>query len=104
MSPRKQTLARWLVEQRGLRQGGRILAFIVTWAIAQEDLDRERLNVEEYADYWNEAERTSYRDLERFRDTFEAFGFRDPSGLIAVIGGSERVPGFSMDQLTRSSS
>lgn len=101
MSPREpRTLAAWLVHRKGLRQGTRILGFIITWAIAREDLDREDLKVEEFADYWGEAHRTSYRDLERFREVFEGYGFRDPDGLLAVLDvPSESVAGVAPEQM-----
>lgn len=100
--PREQTLASWLVRQKGLREGGRILAFIVTWGIALEDLGVESMSVEQYAEYWGEHERTSYRDLDRFRQAFSEYGFRSPAGLLAVVGGHERVPSTTMDQVVPS--
>lgn len=98
--PREQSLASWLVRERGIRQGGRILAFIVTWGIALQDVDSDSISVEEYARYWNESVRTSYRDLERFREVFDAYGFKDPGGLIAVLGlDPENVAGASVESL-----
>jgi hypothetical protein len=49
-------------------RASRIAAFISLWGLALDDLDRDELTVEEYADWANEARATAFRRAADYRE------------------------------------
>lgn len=77
---RTMSLLEVCVRNGGIRKGAKAAEVIVAWAIAEQKLGRrlgEGIRREgvsaavcDYAKYWKMAERTAWRDLERFREVF----------------------------------
>jgi hypothetical protein len=83
-------------------RASRVAAFIALWGLALDDLDRDELTVDEYAEWANEARATAFRraadyrelwgdvDLNelgrRVRDHVRAHGQlrRTPNGLVSI--------------------
>lgn len=66
----------------GLLKGARVAQYILQWAIASRDLGHAP-SAEEYAEWWSESERTSYRRQAEFRAAFE--GLDDPAPIVATM-------------------
>lgn len=66
------TLFQAAVRRVGLRRAGQVMAFMVAWEAARQELGRSPANVEEYAEHWRQPVRSAYRELARFRETFPA--------------------------------
>jgi hypothetical protein len=49
-------------------RASRVAAFISLWGLALDDLDRDELTVEEYADWANEARATAFRRAADYRE------------------------------------
>lgn len=49
-------------------RAARVAAFVSLWGIALDDLDRDELTVEEYADWANEARATAFRRAADYRE------------------------------------
>lgn len=71
MAKRKRhpSLAQIVMGRMGVLQGGRVMTFILCWAIAEEAIGHVP-TVEEYADWWKESRATAYREQARFRQCF----------------------------------
>jgi hypothetical protein len=57
------------VAKLGIVKGARVCSFIASWCIASNALGRA-ITIEEYAEWWREDLRTSYRHQARFREVF----------------------------------
>jgi hypothetical protein len=66
------TVFEYCVGQLGVMRGARLAGFIVCWSITSAQQGRA-ITVEEYAEDWNENERTAYRRLAEFRQLFPAW-------------------------------
>lgn len=66
----------------GLKNGTRVMAFVIAWADTEAELDREP-TIEEYAAAWKVSARTAYRELALFREAWPEF--ESPSGLAALM-------------------
>ena len=81
---RAKTWAELVVQRVGFRRSARVMQFVVTWALAENDLGH-RPTVEEYADWWGDVSyATAYRDQALFREALPWFD--TPSGFLAVVG------------------
>lgn len=77
-----------VLQQRiGARRGGAVLAFIIAWDTARRALGPDwpaeeglTAEVEAYTKWWNQSVRTSWREVERFREALPAH--RSPSQLL----------------------
>lgn len=69
MSKHQPTVMEFAIGKAGVLKGGRVCAFIASWTITSQALGRD-ITIEEYADWWNESERTAYRHLADFRRVF----------------------------------
>ena len=69
VSRQPRTIMEVCISRAGVLKGARVASFIASWAIASQALDRE-ITLEEYADWWNENERTAYRHQASFREVF----------------------------------
>jgi hypothetical protein len=84
-----ETLLKFATRNAGLRRGTAAVAFVVAWALAEESLGHELGDgvltnaMEEYADYWRQPRRTTWSELERFREAFP--GEKSPVRLLALI-------------------
>jgi hypothetical protein len=67
--PKGQTLAMIAAGRVGVIKSARVMAFMVQWQIAADDLGREP-TVEEYAEWWNSSRRTAFREQALFREAF----------------------------------
>jgi len=72
-----RTIQEHCISRLGLWKGTRCAAFIVSWAIASEvqgrplgDGDGVTAGIRDYAEYWEDNERTAYRRLAEFRTVF----------------------------------
>lgn len=74
-----------MIARGGLKKALRAMSFAVAWLIVQEELGREPTQAE-YSDWWNQSERTTYREMAAWRDCLGEF--RTPTGWIAVAGGT----------------
>ncbi len=92
--PKGQSLIASAVVNGGIRQGGRGMATLVIWSMAEASLGRplgEREDgsvvlsaaVIEHAEWVTQSERTSWRDLEAFRAAFP--GEEHPGRLAAEL-------------------
>jgi hypothetical protein len=77
-----RTLLEAAVMRVGLLKGPRVVAFMVAWSIAERELGHEP-TLAEYREWWNESERTAYREQALFRECFP--GESTPSRLMAVL-------------------
>ncbi len=64
-----ETLLELCLARGGVLKGGRVQAFIAQWTIATAALGRP-ITVIEYAEWWRESERTTYRHQACFRELF----------------------------------
>jgi hypothetical protein len=58
----------FLVSAKVTPRASRVAAFIALWGIALDDLDREELTVEEYAEWAKEARATAFRRAADYRE------------------------------------
>jgi hypothetical protein len=60
--------------RQGPIKGGRTIAFMLQWAIWRESTGQVPRTITEdvqaYADWWRDSERTAWRDVARFREAF----------------------------------
>jgi hypothetical protein len=54
----------------GLRRAFGTLAFMAAWDVARTRTRREKLTLDEYADYWRVSRATAFREQARFREAF----------------------------------
>jgi hypothetical protein len=54
-------------------KASRVASFIVCWAIAMQEEERDSYSITEYQRYWNENERQAYRLQNEFRDLWPEF-------------------------------
>lgn len=73
---RPVSLIELCVDRAGYRRGGKVMAFVVAWQKAEQDLGR-RPSVEEYAEWWKQPRRTAFNELEYFREAFPEFAYPD---------------------------
>lgn len=72
MATRKQdVLFVALARKVGLRDAYKVLLFIICWGTVYEATDGPVESIEEYAGWWNQNERSAYREQELFRKAFE---------------------------------
>jgi hypothetical protein len=83
---------------RSLPKGSRVWQFIIQWTLLSQLEDRP-ISLMEYADFWDEPDRTAYRHLKEFRELFGegAEGFRDPQPIADNLKATEPV--FDRDRL-----
>jgi hypothetical protein len=67
---REPTLLDYAIQRAGIVKGGRVCAFVTQWTIASQALGRE-ITLPEYADWWNQKERTAFHHQAEFRSVFE---------------------------------
>jgi hypothetical protein len=73
----------------GLRHGMSAVAFMVAWSVAEQSLGHELGDgvltnaMHEYREYWRQSDRTSWRELERFREAFP--GEVSPVRLLKLV-------------------
>jgi hypothetical protein len=93
VDPANCTLVEWAYARTGsILQAGRVVSYVVKYAAAREALGQDP-GVEEYAEWWGEAPRTSYLHQAQFREIFE---LDNPGALLAAMerqqaGVQERV-------------
>lgn len=76
-----------------MRAAARAMTFATAWAVVEKDLGHQP-SVEEYAVWWKQSSRTTYRDLAAWRTCMPEYS--TPSGFLAEYGHadlSQRVPG-----------
>ncbi len=84
-----ETLLKVATRNAGLRHGTSAVAFVVAWALAEQSLGHELGDgvltnaLEEYRNYWRQSYRTSWREIERFREAFP--GEKSPVRLLRLI-------------------
>ncbi len=84
-----ETLLKLATRNAGLRQGTAAVAFAVAWAVAEQSLGHELGDgvltnaMHEYRDYWRQSDRTTWRELERFRKAFP--GEESPVRLLRLM-------------------
>jgi hypothetical protein len=84
-----QSLLKVATRNAGLRHGTSAVAFAVAWAVAEQSLGHELGDgvltnaMQEYRDYWRQSDRTTWRELERFREAFP--GEKSPVRLLRLI-------------------
>lgn len=71
--------------QLGMRRAFRVLTFMAAWDRARKAMRRERITLQEYAEWWRETERTAYRDQALFRQAFP--GEDTPDHLLDLAEG-----------------
>jgi hypothetical protein len=78
--------------------GSRVWQFIIQWTLLSQLEDRP-ISLMEYADFWDEPDRTAYRHLKEFRELFGegTEGFRDPQPIADNLKATEPV--FDRDRL-----
>jgi hypothetical protein len=54
-------------------KASRVAAFIVLWALAMKDEKRDEYTITEFQRYYNEGERTAYRNQAEFRELWTEF-------------------------------
>lgn len=54
-------------------KASRVAAFVISWALAMRDEDRDEFSITEYQRYWNEGERQAYRLQAEFRELWPEF-------------------------------
>jgi len=69
MSKRDPTLLEHAIRHGGIVKGARVCAFVTQWTIASQAIGRE-ITLPEYADWWNEKERTAFHHQAEFRSVF----------------------------------
>ncbi len=73
----------------GVRRGASAVAFATSWAVAEQSLGhvlgagQTTAAIVEYREYWKEADRTTWRNLERFREAFP--GEDTPARLLHLL-------------------
>jgi hypothetical protein len=77
-----RTLLELAVARVGLLKGPRVVTFMVAWSIAERELGHEP-TLHEYREWWNESERTAYREQALFRECFP--DETTPSRLMAAL-------------------
>lgn len=80
---KRRTLASVTLERAGVRNGSRVLAFIMQWWIVHHELGRAP-TVPEYGEWWKMSQATAYRERQAFQDAWPEF--RDPSVVALVLG------------------
>lgn len=61
-------------------KASRVATFIVFWAVAMRDEERDAYSITEYQRYWNENERQAYRVQREFRELWPEFETPDELG------------------------
>lgn len=56
--------------QVGMRRAFRVLTFMAAWDRARKAMRRESISLEEYAEWWKVARRTSFDEQALFRQAF----------------------------------
>lgn len=80
-----QRLIVYLQQRAGSRRGARVLAYLIAWQTARDALGEDwpttgiTAEVEAYTEWWNQPLRTSWDELERFREVFPG---QSPSQLL----------------------
>ena len=64
-------------------KGGRMAAFVLEWAMMQNDLGREDVTVEDYIDWSNVPRRTCYRRAAEYRELFPDVPVNDLASQLA---------------------
>src|SRR5215211_5440640 len=59
------------VAARVTPRASRVAAFISLWGLALDELDRDELTVDEYAEWANEARATAFRRAAEYREMWE---------------------------------
>jgi hypothetical protein len=54
-------------------KASRVAAFVIQWAWAMRDEDRDSYTITEFQRYWNEGERQAYRHQAEFRELWPEF-------------------------------
>lgn len=80
------TLQHLAAKRVGQIKGGKVVAFIVMWAIAEEALGHPP-TLEEYAEWWRESRSTVFREQARFREAFP--GETTPQRLVDLLKAQE---------------
>lgn len=78
---------------KGAPKGSRVAAFIVLWAKALIDQERDDLAVTEYARWAAESESTVYRRLREFRELFPEYEL--PNDLARALIAASEARGWS---------
>lgn len=75
----------------GVRNGARVMSFVICWMATHERLGR-RPAIEEYAVEWKVSTATSYRELKLYREAFPEFA-ESPSvlGELLMKAGRDKV-------------
>ncbi len=84
MSQREPTLLDYAVRRAGILKGSRVCAFVVQWTMASQALGRE-ITLAEYADWWNEKERTAFHHQAEFRSVFAPLATPQPMANKAIV-------------------
>jgi hypothetical protein len=74
--PNAERLSKWKALKLGIQvtpKASRVAGFIITWALAMADEDRDEFSITEYQRYWNEGERQAYRLQAEFRELWQEF-------------------------------
>jgi hypothetical protein len=64
-----RTVLEYAISKAGILKGARVVAFVVQWTLVSQSLGRQ-ITLAEYADWWNEKERTAYDHQREFREVF----------------------------------
>lgn len=82
MPNRNPSLLQIAHKRMGFLKGTRVVAFIVSWAVAEEALGHPP-SLEEYADWWKESRSTAFREQARFRECFP--GEETPQRIVDLL-------------------
>lgn len=82
------SLMEYAIRQGGVVRAGRVLTFVIAWGTARDKLGDEwpdtlSAQVRAYAEWWKQSERTSWREIKRFREVFP--DEETPSRLLDLV-------------------
>jgi hypothetical protein len=72
---------RYLIERVGVRRALKVIAFIVAWEVARNDLGRD-ISIEEYGEWWKVSRASAFREQALFRQVL-GDRYATPAGLVA---------------------
>jgi hypothetical protein len=75
------TLLELAIARVGVLRGSRVLAYMIQWDVVRRELGHEPTR-EEFSDWWQQSERTTYRDQALFKEAFP--GEESPARLMAA--------------------
>jgi len=70
MAPKRDmTLLEYAIRNAGIVKGARVCSFVTQWTLASQAIGGE-ISLSEYAEWWNQKERTAFHHQAEFRSVF----------------------------------